>query len=164
MECVEYITLAGKTTENHVELFYFQNSMFPQLSKDNKIFPFRSVKRERPVNLIAFHIHGSTATIVSPGNCTPSQVTNQDLAGRFLLFYNQSDKSPDSGLLASDSSNKCIRQGDPCLNTKRRDMSVLRGSAHQSKIPMKQFHWLRNQRAFFFMLTCPDFLSRQFNF
>ena len=46
-----------------------------------------------------------------------------------------------------------------CLNTKRRDMSVLRGSAHQSKIPTKRFHWLRNQRAFFFMLTCSDFLA-----
>ena len=53
--------------------------------------------RERPVNLIAFHIHGSTATVFLSGNHTPSKVTNQDLAGRFLLFYNQS--SPDDPLL-----------------------------------------------------------------
>ena len=26
----------------------------------------------------------------------------------------------------------------------------------------RRFHWLRNQRAFFFMLTCSDFLERLF--
>ena len=29
------------------------------------------------------------------------------------------------------------------LNTKRRYKSMLRDSAHQSKIPMRQFHWLK---------------------
>lgn len=46
-----------------------------------------------------FHIpFGKTVN----GNHTPSQVANQDLTGRFLLFPNQSDKRPVSGLCASD--------------------------------------------------------------
>ena len=56
------------------------------------------------------HIPGSTDNIRLSGNCTPSQVANQDLASHVLLFYNQSDKTPDSELCASDSSNKCIRR------------------------------------------------------
>lgn len=43
------------------------------------------------------------------------------------------------------------------LNMKQRDMSGLRGSAHKSKIPLRRFHWLRNQLAFFFYLRALTF-------
>ena len=56
------------------------------------------------------HIPSSTDNIRLSGNRTPSQVANQDLASRVLLYHNQSDKTPDSELCASDSSNKCIRR------------------------------------------------------
>ena len=44
-------------------------------------------------------------TVISSENRTPRQVANKDLASHFLSSCNQSDKSPDSGLFASDSSN-----------------------------------------------------------
>ena len=34
------------------------------------------------------------------------------------------------------------------------------GFSTSIKIPIELFHWLRNQRAFFFMLTFSDFLAR----
>ena len=36
------------------------------------------------------------------------------------------------------------------LNTDQSYVAVLRGSAHQSKIPMKRFHWMKNQWAHLF--------------
>ena len=37
-------------------------------------------------------------------------VTNRCAARKALLFFDQSDKSPDSGLRADDSESKCIRR------------------------------------------------------
>ena len=107
MPGINYFGRKNNCRSREIILFYeFSVSTAFQRHQD---FPIPFGETVKTSKFLAFHIHSSTATVVSSGNHTPSQVTNQDLAGCCLLFYNQSDKSPDSGLQASDSSNKCIR-------------------------------------------------------
>ena len=48
-------------------------------------------------------------------------VTNRCATRKALLFFDQSDKSPDSGLRADDSESKCIRRSFTLASKTKRE-------------------------------------------